>query len=84
LVCSALADSVAGMEFGCGAHGGVVEDQSTSTLENILNSVPLMAANPVIKIASNALHALRARAILSKQSPELATRLVRARDYIPF
>ncbi len=65
-------------------HNVVVEDQSTSTLENIVNSAPLMADSPAIKIASNTLHALRARAILAKQSPELATRLVRARDYIPF
>jgi uncharacterized SAM-binding protein YcdF (DUF218 family) len=65
-------------------HNVVVEDQSTSTLENIVNTAPLMADSPAIKIASNTLHALRARAILSKQSPELATRLVRARDYIPF
>ena len=65
-------------------HNVVVEDQSTSTLENIVNSAPLMVDSPAIKIASNTMHALRARAILSEQSPELATRLVRARDYIPF
>src|SRR5689334_10469052 len=38
----------------------VVEDRSTSTLENIVNSAPLMADSPAIKIASNTLHALRA------------------------
>jgi len=65
-------------------HNVVVEDQSTSTFENIVNSAPLMVDSPAIKIASNTMHALRARAILSEQSPELATRLVRARDYIPF
>jgi hypothetical protein len=64
-------------------HNVVVEDQSTSTVENIVNSAPLMADSPAIKIASNSLHALRARAILFEQSPRLATRLVRARDYIP-
>jgi uncharacterized SAM-binding protein YcdF (DUF218 family) len=61
----------------------VVEDQSRTTVENIVNATPLMADSPAIKIASNTLHARRARQILRAQSPELAERLVRTRDYIP-
>src|SRR5699024_7307647 len=38
----------------------VVEDQSRTTVENIVNSAPLMAASPAIKIASNTFHARRA------------------------
>jgi hypothetical protein len=71
-------------ELGVPVHNVVMEDQSTSTVENIVNSAPLMTDSPAIKIASNTLHALRARAILSEHSPHLAARMVRARDYIPF
>ena len=69
---------------GVPAHNVVVEDQSRSTVENVVNSAPLMADCPSIKVASNTFHALRARLILREQSPQLAQRLVRARDYIPF
>ena len=62
----------------------VVEDRSTTTEENIANSVPFLTEAPVIKIASNTFHALRARLILREASPALANRLVRARDYLPF
>ena len=61
----------------------ILEDRATTTVENITNSTPLMADAPVIKIASNTFHALRARRILGEQSPDLATRLVRTRDYLP-
>ncbi|MFG1932272.1 YdcF family protein [Mycobacterium sp. NPDC048908] len=62
----------------------VVEDASTTTEENIANSAPFLADAPAIKIASNTFHALRARIILRQQSPDLAKKLVRARDYLPF
>ena len=61
----------------------VLEDQSTTTVENIANSMPQLANAPAIKIASNTFHARRARYILREKSPELAQRLVRTRDYIP-
>lgn len=61
----------------------VVEAQATTTVENIANSTPLLSDSPAIKIASSTYHARRARRNLRDQSPELATRLVRARDYIP-
>lgn len=60
-----------------------LDDQSRTTVENIKNSIPLLADAPAIKIASNTFHARRARRILRDESPELAARLVRARDYIP-
>jgi hypothetical protein len=61
----------------------VIEDQSRTTVENVVNSAPLMADSPAIKIASNTLHAHRARRIIMDESPELAARLVPARDYLP-
>ncbi|WP_082614393.1 YdcF family protein [Mycobacterium sp. Root265] len=70
-------------QLGVPAHNVVIEDQSTTTVENIKYSVPLMAGSPVIKIASDTFHARRARRILHDESPELADHLVQARDYIP-
>lgn len=60
-----------------------LDDQSRTTAENITNSIPLLADAPAIKIASNTFHARRARYLLRDESPELAARLVRARDYVP-
>ncbi|QNI06981.1 YdcF family protein [Mycobacterium kubicae] len=68
--------------LGVPVHNVVVEDQSRTTVENVVNSVPLMADSPAIKIASNTFHARRARQILRDESPALAARLVRARDYV--
>ncbi len=62
----------------------VIQDRSTSTVENIANAAPLIADSPAVKIASDPLHALRARVILHDTAPDLGRRLVRARDYIPF
>jgi DUF218 domain len=70
-------------ELGVPERNVVVEDQSRSTVENIANSLPLLVNSPAVKIASNTLHARRARQILREHSPETAERLVRARDYIP-
>lgn len=69
-------------DLGVPVHNVVVEDRSRTTVENIVNSAPLMADSPAIKIASNTFHARRARQILRDESPELAARLVRARDYV--
>ncbi|AQT80181.1 hypothetical protein B1R94_14290 [Mycolicibacterium litorale] len=62
----------------------VIEDQSRSTVENVRNSLPMLAGSATIAIASNTFHAHRARRILRDQSPELAARLTRSRDYLPF
>src|SRR5205807_8281377 len=70
-------------ELGVPVRNVVIEDQSRTTIENVANSAPLMEDSPVIKIASNTFHARRARRILYDESPELAERLVRTRDYIP-
>lgn len=61
----------------------VLEDQSRTTVQNVANSLPLLTASPVIKIASNTFHARRARQILHDTSPHLASRLRAARDYLP-
>jgi len=70
--------------LGIPARNVVIEDQSRTTVENIVNSLPLMADSPAIKIASDTFHARRARRILADESPETAQRLVRTRDYLPF
>lgn len=65
-------------------HGTVLlEDQSTTTWENIANVIPLLEDADRIKIASQSAHALKARAYLRRQRPDLAERLVRADDYHP-
>ncbi|MGV0744845.1 YdcF family protein [Mycolicibacterium sp. XJ870] len=69
--------------LGVPATNIVLEDQSRTTVQNIENSIPLLVDAPAIKIASNTFHARRARRILRDESPELAARLVRARDYLP-
>lgn len=78
-----MADYAIGM-LGVPAANVVIEDQSRTTVENIVNSTPLMADSPVVKIASDTFHARRARSILRRESPQLAHRLVRTRDYVPF
>jgi uncharacterized SAM-binding protein YcdF (DUF218 family) len=61
----------------------LLEDQSATTWENITNVVPLLEDVDRIKIASQPAHALKARAYLRRQRPDLAERLVRADDYRP-
>jgi hypothetical protein len=61
----------------------VVEEGATTTVENIANSIPLIDDAPAIKIASDTFHARRGRRVLADQSPRLARRLVRTRDYLP-
>ncbi|MEV7571425.1 YdcF family protein [Streptomyces tanashiensis] len=59
----------------------LVEDQSRTTWENITNVVPLLESAQRIVIASQPAHALKARAYLRRQRPDLADRLIRADDY---
>ncbi|MFI6464074.1 YdcF family protein [Streptomyces sp. NPDC050528] len=59
----------------------LLEDQSATTWENITNVIPLLEDVDRIKIASQPAHALKARAYLRRQRPDLAQRLVRADDY---
>ncbi|MFD8097419.1 YdcF family protein [Streptomyces malaysiensis] len=62
---------------------GLLEDQSATTWENIMNVIPLLEDVDCIKISSQPAHALKARAYLRRQRPDLAERLVRADDYRP-
>ncbi|MEV4835806.1 YdcF family protein [Nonomuraea sp. NPDC049486] len=67
-----------------GFDGAVLlEDQSATTWENITNVIPLLEDVDRIKIVSQPAHALKARAYLRRQRPDLAERLVRADDYRP-
>ncbi|MFF3484443.1 YdcF family protein [Streptomyces sp. NPDC002701] len=59
----------------------VLEDQSTTTWENITNVIPLLEDVDRIKIVSQPAHSLKARAYLRRQRPDLAGKLVRADDY---
>ncbi|WNV87870.1 YdcF family protein [Umezawaea sp. Da 62-37] len=59
----------------------LLEDESTTTWENITNVIPLLDDVDRIKIVSQPAHALKARAYLRRQRPDLAERLVRADEY---
>ncbi len=61
----------------------VLEEESATTWENIANVIPLLEDADRIKIVSQPAHALKARAYLRRQRPDLAERLVRAEDYRP-
>ncbi|WP_326658825.1 YdcF family protein [Streptomyces canus] len=61
----------------------LLEDQSATTWENITNVIPLLEDVDRIKIVSQPAHALKARAYLRRQRPDLAERLGRADDYRP-
>jgi uncharacterized SAM-binding protein YcdF (DUF218 family) len=61
----------------------LLEDRSRTTWENIANTIPLLEDVDRIKIVSQPAHALKARAYLRRQRPDLAERLVRADDYRP-
>ncbi|KAA0942558.1 YdcF family protein [Streptomyces apricus] len=61
----------------------LLEERSTTTWENITNVIPLLEDVDRIKIVSQPAHALKARAYLRRQRPDLAQRLVRADDYRP-
>lgn len=65
-----------------GFTGSFLADRrSRTTWENIENTVDPLEDFDTVKIASNSLHAEKARAYLWKQRPDLARRVVRAKDY---
>ncbi|GII76260.1 hypothetical protein Sru01_12420 [Sphaerisporangium rufum] len=59
----------------------LLEEESATTWENITNVIPLLEDADRIKIVSQPAHALKARAYLRRQRPDLAGRLVRVDDY---
>jgi len=59
----------------------LLDRDSRTTWENIENTIDFLHGFDTVKIASNSLHAEKARAYLWKQRPDLAQRLVRANDY---
>lgn len=67
--------------LGVSADRILLEEEARSTGENVAFCIPLVESADLIKIASNSLHALRARRYLREQRPDLADRLVRAADY---
>jgi hypothetical protein len=59
----------------------VLEDRARSTWQNVAFSLPFAENADVIKIASDPLHAARARRYLRAQRPDLASRICAAADY---
>ena len=59
----------------------LLERESRTTWENIVNAVPLIENADVIKIVSNSLHAEKARDYLRRQRPDLGPRLGRAEEH---
>ena len=57
-----------------------LETSARSTWENVALSAPLLTDARTVAIASSPIHAARARRYLHAQHPDLAERLVRARD----
>jgi uncharacterized SAM-binding protein YcdF (DUF218 family) len=58
-----------------------LDRRSRTTWENIANTANLLERFDTVKIASNSLHAEKARAYLWKQRPDLAERLTAAKDF---
>lgn len=58
-----------------------LEEAARNTWENVALSIPLLGAVGPIVIASDTLHARKARRYLWAQAPDLAARLVPAADY---
>ncbi|MGP5377708.1 YdcF family protein [Brachybacterium alimentarium] len=59
----------------------LLEEESRTTWENITNLLPMVEDVDRIKIASLPAHALKARAYVRRQRPDLAPKLVNAADY---
>jgi hypothetical protein len=59
----------------------VLEEASRSAWENVTNVLPQIDTVDQIKIVSHPMHALKARAYLLRQRPDLTQRLVRGGDY---
>lgn len=68
-------------EMGFPADQIVLEERARSTHENIEFSLPLADGYDVIKIASDPLHARRARRYVRWQRPDLADKLEPAATY---
>ncbi|WP_210744733.1 ElyC/SanA/YdcF family protein [Nocardia flavorosea] len=65
-----------------GYHGALVlEEQSSSTWQNIAFAIPYLEGADRIKIVSLPVHAEKARRYLAQQRPDLAQRLTRGADY---
>ncbi len=58
-----------------------MEDTSATTWENVRNVIPFLETAEWIVIASNGLHAEKAREYLRRQRPDLANRLVRGQEH---
>lgn len=67
--------------FGVPTDVLVLEERATSTWDNIAFCLPLLPPNGPVRIASDPLHAARARAHLRAQAPKLARRLATAGEY---
>ncbi|MFJ1461656.1 YdcF family protein [Nocardia sp. N2S4-5] len=67
--------------FGIPAARIVTETKAESTWQNIEFTIPIIEHADRIKIASDPMHAARARRYLLLQRPDLAARLVPAADY---
>lgn len=61
----------------------ILEEEATTTWENVALTAPLIENYPQVAFASAPLHAARARSYLAKQRPDLASRVVRDEDYRP-
>lgn len=59
----------------------VLEERSASTWQNVLNATPHLEGFDRIAIASDSLHAEKARRYLYWMRPDLAAHLVRGRDH---
>lgn len=59
----------------------VLEERARSTWENVRFSLPLAEGHDVIKVASNPVHARRARRYIAHLRPDLVARLEPAADY---
>lgn len=59
----------------------VLEEEATTTWENIARSIPLVRDFTTLLIASDTFHARTARRYLRTQAPQLAMKLRRADDY---
>jgi hypothetical protein len=65
-----------------GYAGPYLTDQhSRTTWENITNTADLLDSFDTVRVASNSLHAEKARAYIWKHQPDLAQRLISAKDY---
>lgn len=62
----------------------VLEERAKTTWENMVYSLPLAERFAVIKIASDPLHARRARRYIAEIRPDLMSRLAPAATYRPF